>query len=163
MAAELSRFVPGRRLDDNAHMLLRFEQGARGMLWASQVAAGHDNALALRVYGETGSLSWRQEVPEELIYAPLGEAPRRLVRGGPGLGEAAGHASRLPGGHPEGYLEGFAQIYADMAEQISARLEGRAADGRALLVPGIAQGLRGMRFIAATVASSANDAAWTEV
>ena len=163
VAAELSRFVPGRRLDDNAHMLLRFEQGARGMLWASQVAPGHDNALALRVYGETGSLSWRQEVPEELIYAPLGEAPRRLVRGGPGLGEAAGHASRLPGGHPEGYLEGFAQIYADMAEQISARLEGRAADGRALLVPGIAQGLRGMRFIAAAVASSAHDAAWTEV
>ena len=83
--------------------------------------------------------------------------------GWPGLGEAAGHASRLPGGHPEGYLEGFAQIYADMAEQISARLEGRAADGRALLVPGIAQGLRGMRFIAAAVASSASDAAWTEV
>ena len=124
------------------------------------MAVGCDNALKLRVYGETGSLAWRQEVPETLTWGRLGEAPLVLSRGGPGLGGAAAHATRLPGGHPEGYLEGFAQIYSDMAEQILARVEGRAADPRCLLVPGIGEGLRGMRFIGASVESSAGDAGW---
>jgi predicted dehydrogenase len=163
LAADLSSFVAGRRVDDNAHILLRFAGGAKGMLFASQVAVGCDNALKLRIFGEKGSLTWQQEGPETLTWGRLGEAPTMLTRGGPGLGDAAAHATRLPGGHPEGYLEGFAQIYSDMAEQISARIEGRVADPRCLLVPGIAEGLRGMRFIAGAVASSGADAGWVSL
>jgi predicted dehydrogenase len=163
LAAELSAFVPGRPLDDNAHMLLRFAGGARGMLWSSQVAPGSENALRLRVYGEKGGLEWAQEQPNGLLHAPLGEPPRLLRRGGPGASPAAAHASRIPAGHPEGYLEAFAQLYRDLAEQIGAGLEGRQADPASLLVPGIAEGVRGMRFIAAAVESSRRDAAWTAV
>ena len=163
LAADLSSFVAGRRVDDNAHILLRFAGGAKGMLFASQVAPGCDNALKLRVFGETGSLTWRQEAPEMLIWGRLGQPATTMARGGPGLGAAATHATRLPGGHPEGYLEGFAQIYRDMAEQISARAEGRTADPASLLVPGIAEGLRGMRFITASVASNAADTGWVSL
>jgi predicted dehydrogenase len=163
LAAELSAFVPGRLLDDNAHMLLRFAGGARGMLWSSQVAPGNENALRLRVYGEKGGLDWLQEQPNGLLHTPLGEPPRLLRRGEPGASLAAAHASRIPAGHPEGYLEAFAQLYRDLAEQIGARLEGRQADPASLLVPGIAEGMRGMRFIAAAVESSRSNAAWAAV
>ncbi len=161
VAAELSTFVPGRLLDDNAQMLLRFEGGARGMLWSSQVAPGNENGLRLRIYGEAGGLEWAQEQPNELWHAPFGE-PRRLIRrGGAGAGAAAAHATRLPPGHPEGYLEAFAQLYRDFAEQLEAWSEGRAPDPASLLVPGIEDGVRGMRFIAAALASSRGDARWT--
>ena len=163
VAAELTRFVPGRALDDNAQMLLRFAGGARGMLWASQVAPGNENALRLRVFGEKGGLDWSQEQPNHLSFSPFGEPPRLIRRNGAGAGVAAGHASRLPAGHPEGYLEGFAQLYRDIAEQITARLEHRAPDPACLLVPGIADGVRGMRFITAAVASSQADAAWMAI
>ena len=158
LAAELSAFVPGRRLDDNAHMLLRFAGGARGMLWCSQVAPGNGNALRLRVYGEAGGLEWAQEQPERLVHTPFGEPARVILRGGSGAWPAAAQASRLPVGHPEGYLEGFAQIYRDFADQILAGGEGGAP--AAGLVPGIEEGLRGMRFIAAALASSRHGAAW---
>src|SRR5438093_11816983 len=125
LAADVSRFVPGRKLDDNAHILLRFENGARGMLWSSQVAPGNENNLRLRVYGEKAGLEWQQENPNELCFMPLGQPRRILRRGGPGTGAAAAHAIRIPAGHPEGYLEGFAQLYKDLAEQITARREGR--------------------------------------
>ncbi len=108
VAADLHTFVDGRRLDDNAHMLLRFEGGAKGMLWASQVSHGNENGLRLRVYGEKAGLEWAQEHPNQLKFTPLGEAPRVMFRGGPGLGPAAERASRIPAGHPEGYLEAFA-------------------------------------------------------
>ncbi len=160
LAAELTRFVPGRALDDNAHMLLRFVGGARGSLWSSQVAPGNENALRLRVYGSLGGLEWAQEQPNALIHSPFGEAPRLIRRAGAGASPAAAHASRIPSGHPEGYLEAFAQLYRDLAEQIVARMEGRAPDPACLLVPGIDAGLRGMRFIDAAVRSSAADAAW---
>jgi predicted dehydrogenase len=163
LAAELTSFVPGRRLDDDARMLLRFAGGARGMLWSSQVALGHENGLRLRIYGERGSLAWAQEEPETLVHAPLGEAPRLLRRGGAAASPAAGHASRIPGGHPEGYLEAFAQLYRDLAEQITARIEARAPDPACLLVPGIEAGVRGMRFIAAAVESSTRNAAWVPI
>jgi predicted dehydrogenase len=163
LAAELTRFVPGRQLDDNAHMLLRFAGGARGMLWSSQVAVGNDNALRLRLYGEKGGLEWAQEQPNALLHTPFGEPPRLIRRSGAGASAVAAHASRIPAGHPEGYLEGFAQLYRDLAEQITARIDGRAPDAASLLVPGIAEGLRGMRFIAAAVASSQADAAWTAI
>jgi predicted dehydrogenase len=160
LAAELTAFVPGRALDDNAHMLLRFAGGARGMLWCSQVAPGKENALRLRIYGARGGLEWEQEQPNTLLFAPFGEAPRANSRGGAGASPAAAHATRLPSGHPEGYLEAFAQLYRDFAEQIVAAKERRAADAACRQVPGIEEGMRGMRFIAAAVASSKADAAW---
>ncbi len=160
LAADLQTFVPGRRLDDNAHILLRFAGGARGMLWASQVAPGHENGLRIRIFGEAGGLAWSQEDPNQLIHMPLGEAPRRLTRGGPGLGIAALRATRIPPGHPEGYLEGFAQLYLDLAEQIEASLTGRAPDPAAMLVPTVADGVEGVRFIARSVQSSAEGGTW---
>jgi predicted dehydrogenase len=160
LAAELTAFVPGRRLDDNAHMLLRFAGGARGMLWCSQVAPGNENALRLRVYGARGGLEWSQEQPNTLLHAPFGEAPRTIRRGGAGASPAAAHATRIPSGHPEGYLEAFAQLYRDFAEQVVAASEGRAPEPHCRLVPSIDEGIRGMRFIAAAVASSQAGAAW---
>jgi predicted dehydrogenase len=163
VAADLASFVPGRKLDDNAHILLRFGGGARGMLWTSQVAPGNENALRLRVYGDKGGLDWSQEQPNHLQFAPFGEPPRLIRRAGAGAGPAAAHASRVPSGHPEGYLEGFAQLYRDIAEQIAARLEHRSADPACLLVPGAAEGLRGMRFIEAALASNGANAAWRPI
>ena len=161
IAAEVTTFVPGRRLDDNVQLLLRFSQGVKGMLWASQVAAGNENNLRLRVYGEKAGLEWQQENPNELVFAPLGQPRRTLRRGGPGTGAAAARAIRIPAGHPEGYLEAFAQLYKDLAEQITAKREGRSPDPQSLLVPGIADGVEGMRFISAVLESSRNRSAWT--
>ena len=121
LAAEVTTFVPGRRLDDNVQMMLRFPKGVKGMLWASQVAAGNENNLRLRVYGEKAGLEWQQENPNELCFMPLGQPRRTLRRGGPGTGAAAAHAIRIPAGHPESYLEGFAHGKA-----------GRAASGPAI-------------------------------
>ena len=159
LAADLQSFVPGRRVDDNAHILLRFEGGARGSLWCSQVAPGNENALRLRVYGEKGGLDWAQEDPNYLWHTPFGQPKRLLTRGGAGASAAAGAASRTPGGHPEGYLEGFANIYAGAAQAIRAAARGERAPVLDLL-PGLDAGLAGMRFIAAAVASSQDDAAW---
>jgi predicted dehydrogenase len=159
VSAETSRFVPGRRLDDDVQLRLRWANGARGQLWASQVAIGAANALRLRIYGETGALEWGQEDPDLLRYARLGEPPQVLRRGGPGLSAAAQAATRLPAGHPEGYLEGFAQLYADAADLIAAHRDGRAPP--AAVLPGIADGVDGMRFIAASVQSAAADGRWT--
>jgi len=163
VAAELTRFVAGRALDDNAQMLLRFAGGARGMLWSSQVAPGNENALRLRVYGDRAGLDWSQEQPNALLFTPLGEPPRLIRRAGAGASAVAAHASRIPAGHPEGYLEAFAQLYRDIAEQIGARRESRQPDPASLLVPSIADGVRGMRFITAAVASSEASAAWTAI
>jgi predicted dehydrogenase len=159
VVADLTTFVPGRRLDDNVHMLLRLSGGARGMLWASQVAPGNDNNLRLQVYGERGGLAWCQEEPNELRLTPLGEPPCLIRRAGAGADAMAAHASRLPAGHPEGYLEAFAQLYFDLAEQIAAHRDRRSADPAALLVPGVEAGLDGVRFIAAALDSSAR-AGW---
>jgi len=160
LAAQLTTFVPGRRMDDDVQMMLRLSGGARGMLWASQVAPGHENGLRLRLYGEAASLEWAQEHPNQLRFAALGEAPRILARGAGGLSAAAVHATRLPPGHPEGYLEAFAQLYRDTAEQIAARLEGRAPDPASLLVPGVEEGWRGVAFMAAALESEARGGVW---
>lgn len=163
LSAELHIFVEGRRLDDNAHMMLRFASGARGMLWCSQVATGQENSLRVRVYGEKGGLEWNQENPNLLVFSPLGEPPRLIRRNGSGSNEVSRAASRIPGGHPEGYLEGFAQIYTDVAEQIAARLEQRDPDPLSLQAPTVEHGVRGVRFIDAAVRSSQRKAAWVEV
>jgi predicted dehydrogenase len=163
LAAELHSFVAGRRLDDNAHIMLRFSQGAKGMIWASQVAPGNENALKIRIYGETGGLAWAQEHPNHLVFSPLGQAPRLITRAGSAAGPAAAHATRVPAGHPEGYLECFAQLYTDLAEQITARLEGRAPDPQSLLVPTVEDGAAGVRFICAAVESSRAGGAWVSL
>jgi predicted dehydrogenase len=163
LAAELHTFVEGRRLDDNAHMMLRFASGARGMLWCSQVASGLENNLRIRVYGDKAGLDWQQENPNYLTFSPLGEPPRLIRRNGYGADAASRAASRIPGGHPEGYLEGFAQLYADVAEQIAARIEGREPDPFSLQVPGVEHGVRGVRFIEAAVRSSQRKAAWVDL
>jgi predicted dehydrogenase len=163
VCADVSTFVNGRQLDDNAHVLLRYANGARGMLWCSQVAPGNANNLKLRVYGSKGGLEFHQEHPNQLWFTPLGDTPRLLTRAGASAGMAASHASRLPAGHPEGYLEGFAQLYRDVAEQLHARWQGRSADPLACTVPTVEDGLRGMQFIAAVVASSIAGGRWTPI
>ncbi|UOA20665.1 Myo-inositol 2-dehydrogenase (plasmid) [Sulfitobacter indolifex] len=163
IAADLQSWGAGRKLDDNAHMMLRFNGGARGMLWSSQVAPGNENALKLRVYGEKGGLEWSQEDPNYLWFTPLGEPKRLITRNGAGASEASQSVSRIPGGHPEGYLEGFATIYNEAADAIRAVQGGATRENAMGVLPGIAAGMDGMRFINACVTSSANDAAWTKL
>jgi predicted dehydrogenase len=163
LAADLATFVEGRPLDDNAHMLLRFGGGARGMLWCTQVAPGNENNLRLRVYGSKGGLDWSQEQPNALLHTPLGKPPQLIRRSGGGASPVAAHASRIPSGHPEGYLEAFAVLYRDLADQIAARNAGRTPNPACQLVPGIDAGVRGMRFITAAVASSTAGAVWTKI
>lgn len=159
LAADLDAFVPGRQVDDNGHVMLRFKGGAKGMLWCSQVAPGNENALRIRVYGETGGLEWAQEDPNYLWHTPFGEPKRLITRNGSGAGEVAARVSRVPPGHPEGYLEGFANIYSDAAEAIIAHRNG-VAPGADVTYPTIKDGWRGMQFIDACVRSSARNAAW---
>src|SRR5215471_6872401 len=154
VAADVTTFVPGRRVDDNVQVMLRFSNGVKGGLWASQVAPGNENNLRLRVYGEKAGLEWRQEDPNELVFSPLGEPRRSIRRGSAGTTLAAAHATRVPSGHPEGYLEAFAQLYADLAEQISARRQKRQPNAASLLVPGVSDGVEGVRFISAVLESS---------
>ena len=163
VSAETSRFVEGRLLDDDVQLRLRWAGGARGQLWASQVAVGAANGLRLRLYGESGGLEWSQEDPDILRFTPLGEPPRILRRGGPGLSAAAQAATRIPAGHPEGYLEGFAQIYADAADLVSAHKSGQAPAATALDLPGVNAGVEGVRFIEASVRSAAADGRWTRL
>ena len=158
--ADIDAFVAGRAVDDNCHVLLRYAGGAKGMLWCSQVAPGNENALKLRVYGAKGGLEWAQETPNRLWHTPLGEPTRLLTRGGAGADEAANAVTRIPAGHPEGYLEGFANLYAEAAEAIVAARDGGAPSGERL-VPGIEDGLAGVRFISAVVESSRGGGAWT--
>ncbi|MFG6560498.1 Gfo/Idh/MocA family oxidoreductase [Sulfitobacter sp. 1A15299] len=163
LAADLQCWGAGRKLDDNAHMMLRFAGGARGMLWSSQVAPGNENALKLRVYGDKGGLEWSQEDPNYLWFTPLGEPKRLITRNGAGASEASQAVSRIPGGHPEGYLEGFATIYNEAADAIRAVQGGARRESAMGVLPDITAGMAGMRFITACVTSSANDAAWTKL
>ena len=159
LAADLQSFVPGRRVDDNAHVMLRFQGGARGMLWCSQVASGQENGLRLRLYGTKAGIEWEQENPNYLWVTPLGAPKYRLTRGGSGSGEAAARLTRIPAGHPEGYLEGFANIYAEAARAILARRDGTPLDG-AVTFPGLKDGLEGVAFVDACVRSSRRNGAW---
>ena len=162
LAADLQAFVPGRQVDDNAHVMLRFEGGARGMLWSSQVAPGNENALKIRVYGETGGLEWAQEDPNYLWHTPFGEPKRLITRNGAGAGDAAARMSRIPPGHPEGYLEGFANIYSEAAQAIIAHRTGAALPDE-VTFPGVSDGLKGVQFVSACVASSKRNSAWVSL
>ena len=162
LAADVHTFVPGRQLDDNAHVMLRFKGGAKGMLWCSQVAPGNENGLKVRVYGTKGGLEWVQADPNYLWYTPLGEPKRLITRGGAGAIDAAGRVTRTPSGHPEGYLEGFATIYTEAARAIQARREGKPVDP-AVLYPTVEDGLKGVTFVSACIASSKRNGAWVKV
>jgi predicted dehydrogenase len=153
LAADLQSFGPGRRVDDNAHIMLRFEGGARGMVWASQVAVGNENGLRLRIYGDKGGIEWGQENPNVMTFAPFGQPKQLLTRGGAGLGGGASGWTRIPPGHPEGYLEGFATLYNDAADLIRGTGDGS-------LLPGIEAGMEGMWFIRACIESSRGNGAW---
>ena len=161
LCADMQCFVEGRELDDNAHVLLRFEGGARGMLWSSQVAPGNENGLRIRVFGTKGGLEWLQEDPNKLWYTPLGEPKSLLTRNGAGIGEASAAVSRIPAGHPEGYLEGFATIYNEAVSTIRAMQNGVTPP--VLPYPTVRDGLEGVAFVDACVRSSARDGAWVKL
>jgi predicted dehydrogenase len=162
LACELTSFVKGRKLDDNVQAMLRFRGGARGSIWASQVAVGHENGLKLRVYGTKGGLEWLQADPNYLWFTPFGEQKRLITRGGAGAGPAAARMTRVPSGHPEGYLEGFANIYSEVAQAIKAQRVGKKPP-KDVMFPGIEDGVQGMAFIEACVKSSAKNGKWTKV
>jgi len=162
LCADLDSFVAGRQVDDNAHVMLRFEGGAKGMLWCSQVAPGNENTLKLRVYGTKGGMEWAQEDPNYLWHTSLGEPKRLITRNGAGAGEAACRLSRVPPGHPEGYLEGFANIYGEAAKAIRARRNGQDP-GPEVIYPTIADGVAGVAFVDACVKSSNRRGAWVKL
>lgn len=163
LSADLTAFVPGRVLDDNAHVMLRFDGGAKGMLWASQVAPGHENGLKLRIYGDKGGLEWNQEQPNHLWFTPFGEPKQLLTRNGAGTGPAAARISRIPAGHPEGYLEGFATIYSEAARAIRAARKTGGKQPKDVIYPTIDDGVEGVAFVEACVKSSNKNAAWTKL
>ena len=153
LAADLTSYVSGRAVDDNAHIWLRFTGGAKGQLWISQVAVGNENALRLRIYGDQGGLEWDQENPNILWFTPLGGLRQQITRGSSALSEASEAATRIPAGHPEGYLEAFATLYSDVANVL---LNGE----KAYHLPNIMDGLDGMWFIEACIKSSKNNGTW---
>ena len=160
VAADVTAIVPDRPIDDNVNVLLRFAGGARGSLWASQVALGHLNSHRLRVYGETGSIQWFQERPEELMVVEQAAAPQFVRRGDPGTPASS---VALPGGHPEGFIEAFSQLYSDFAERVTARLEGRSPKAASLFAPDVVTGTRVMAFIEAVLKSGQANSAWTRI
>ncbi len=159
ISADLTSFVKGRKLDDNVHVMLRYKNGARGMIWASQVAPGNENHLVLRVHGTKGGLEWAQEDPNYLWFTPFGEPKRLITRGGAGAGAAAARVTRVPPGHPEGYLEGFANIYKEAAAAIIAARSGKKPD-KAVMFPTVEDGVKGVAFVDACVRSSKKNAGW---
>jgi predicted dehydrogenase len=162
VSADLTSFVKGRKLDDNVSVMLRYKGGAKGMLWASQIAVGNENALTLRVYGTKGGLDWAQENPNYLGFTELGKPRTIITRGGAGANDEAARVTRVPFGHPEGYLEGFANIYTEAARAIKAARSGKKPD-RHVTFPGIADGIAGMAFIEACVKSSRANGKWTKL
>ena len=162
LLADLTSFVPGRKLDDDAQVMLRFKGGAKGGIWASQVAVGHENGLKLRVYGTKGGIEWTQADPNYLWFTPFGESKRLITRGGAGSGAAAGRVTRVPSGHPEGYLEGFANIYTEAARAIRARRDGKPED-KDVVFPGVQDGMKGVAFVEACVKSSSAGGLWVKL
>jgi len=157
LCAELNVFVPGRLLDDDGAVLLRFDNGAKGVLMATQIAVGEENALKIRVYGEKGGLEWAQQEPNTLL-AKWTNRPTEIYRTGTGfMGAAAVANTRTPGGHPEGYLEAFANIYRNFSLTLRAKMNGEQPKPEWLDFPGVEDGIRGMKFIDAVVEAGYND------
>ena len=162
VAAELGSAVPGRQVHDYAHLLLRFDNGARGSMWVTNSAAGAEHGLRIRVFGDNGGLEWHQEEPNSLLYRPLGGFTQILTRGRPGLSPEAARATRIVLGHPEGFHEAFANLYADAAEAIVARRTRSEPDPLALDFPSVEDGARGVKFVEAAVDSHRNGGRWTD-
>jgi predicted dehydrogenase len=164
LCADLNIMVPGRALDDDGNVLLKFDNGANGVLTASQIATGEENALRIRVYGEKGGLEWSQQEPNTLIVK-WADQPTQILRAGVGykdpLSSFATHNTRTPGGHPEGYLEAFGNLYRNFALTLSSKLEGKQPTKEMLDFPTAAEGVRGMAFIDNVVASGASTQKWT--
>jgi predicted dehydrogenase len=163
IAAELGAIVPGRKFDDYAGALLRLENGARGVFWITQAAAGMDNSLKIRVSGEKGTVEWFQEIPQQLEYRPIGAPAQRFVPNGPGVLPLSKRVSRIVKGHPEGFPEAFANIYRDAGEAIAARIAGTRPDPLAMTFPTAADGLKGVEFVSAAIESNAEGGRWTDL
>jgi predicted dehydrogenase len=159
LSADPSRFGKGRILDDNAQIMLRYANGARGALWVSQVASGEENELRLRIYGTKGGVNWLQSNPNRMIWTPLGKSARIVTRGGPDSGETAARVTRVPPGHPEGYLEGFATIYSEVALAIKAARTGKKPP-KGVMFPTIDDGMKSLAFVEAAVKSGKANAKW---
>jgi predicted dehydrogenase len=161
--AELNRFVPNRLLDDDGTVMIRYEGGAKGILFASQIAVGEENSLSIRVYGEKGGLEWHQQEPNTLVLK-WNDKPAEILRTAGGyLSSAAQHNTRTPGGHPEGYIEAFANIYRNFALSLQALKAGEEPCPECLDFPSVEEGVRGMQFIDTVVASSDADAKWIQM
>jgi len=164
LCADLNIMVPGRLLDDDGNVLLKYSNGAAGVLMASQVAAGEENALKIRIYGEKGGLEWAQQEPNTLLIK-WQDAPTQILRAGGNYGNLSSYATsncRTPGGHPEGYLEAFANIYKNFANTVAARIEGKTPSKESLDFPNAADGVRGMAFIDNVIDSANSELKWTE-
>lgn len=161
VSADIDAFVPGRELDDNAHVLVRYSNGAKGLMWSSQVAPGNENGLKVRIYGEKGGLEWTQENPNELWYSPFGQPVQKLTRAGHGTYDISNRVTRVPPGHPEGYLEGFANIYSDIADALTAVKSNNPVPTEVQTLPDINSGVDGMKFVTAVIHSSENNGTWT--
>ncbi|KQZ49901.1 oxidoreductase [Rhizobium sp. Root149] len=167
LAADVHTFVEGRRLDDNAHVMMRFkakgaEMPAKGLLWCSQVATGNENGLKVRIYGTKAGIEWTQADPNYLWFTKLGEPKQLITRGGAGAGSAASRVTRIPSGHPEGYLEAFATIYSEAAAAIQAARSGATVDP-AVVYPTVDDGVKGVAFVTACIESSRKNGAWVKV
>lgn len=158
MCADLTTFVKGRPLDDDGSVLLRFANGARGVLWASQIAVGEENALAIRVYGEKGAVIWRQQDPDTLTIHGAGRTTEIKRRGTGFVGPAAAAATRLPAGHPEGFHDAFANLYRGFYDEMEAKCAGRKVKEHDY--PNVHDGVRGMAFLEAVVKSSRSGRKW---
>jgi predicted dehydrogenase len=168
LSADLDAFVPGRKVDDNLNVLLRFKPAgkapaAKGMIWASQVAPGHENGLKLRVYGTKGGIEWVQADPNYLWYTPFGQPKQLLTRAGAGATSVAARLTRVPSGHPEGYLEGFANIYQEAARAIRAARRKGGKPAKDVIYPTVQDGVEGVAFVEACVKSSKKNGAWTKL
>jgi predicted dehydrogenase len=162
LCAELTTFVAGRRLDDNAQIMLRYENGARGSLWCSQVAIGNENEVGLRVYGSKGALEWAQRDANQLVWSSLDQNRQIITRNGAGADEANRRASRVPAGHPEGYLEAFATLYSEVAEAIVAKRQGSPLAPETLFST-VDDGVKGLAFVDAAICSSNAGGVWTRL
>lgn len=162
LCADVTKFVPGRLLDDDANVLLRFDNGAKGVLHCSQISAGEENALNIRVYGEKGGIEWHQMEPNTMLVKWL-DKPMQVLRTGNFLGAAANANTRTPAGHPEGYLEAFGNIYKNFAKVVQARIDGKTPDPMNLDFPTVEDGVRGMKFIDAVIESGDAGAKWVKL
>ena len=162
LSADIHTFVKGRLVDDNAQIMLRFEGGAKGAIWSSQVAVGNENNLKIRVFGENGGLEWRQEDPNYLHFTKFGHPTQRFTRGSGSASEEANNITRIPAGHPEGYLEGFANIYSDVSKKLFALINKQKYDPSNDCYPTIYDGVEGMKFIETVLESSNNNCKWTQ-